>query len=347
MLECSIHRMFGWHVAGFAHGSSRQIQSREGSIVGFEGVEYVWLNGRIVPWKDATTHVSAHALHYGTGVFEGIRSYDGPSGPAVFRLPEHIDRLFASAAAYNLLHPFSPQQLIDATVEVVAANGMRNAYIRPLVWSGSEHLGIRVDSPIDVAILALADMGHVNAVTKENGVRVTLSPYRKIHTSMIPSTAKACGQYLNSRLAIREAMARGFDSALLLNTDGTVAEGAVENLFVVRDGRFITNDARSSILMGITRDAVLGLAEDLGIETEVRALTPQDLWEADEAFFTGTASEITPIREFDDRPIGAGGRGPLTKRVQDAFDAATTGTSPTRAAWRTPVKGLAATAAAS
>lgn len=308
--------------------------------MGFEGVDYVWLNGNLVPWTDATTHVSAHALHYGTGVFEGIRSYDGPSGSNVFRLPEHIDRLFASAAAYNLVHAFSPQQIIDATIEVLAANRMRASYIRPIVWSGSEHLGVRVDSPIEVAVLALPDMGHVNSTTKTEGVRATLSPYRKIHTSMIPSTAKACGQYLNSRLAIREAMGRGFHSALLLNADGTIAEGAVENLFVVRDGRFITNDERSSILMGITRDAVLGLAADLGIETEIRAMTPEDLWGADEAFFTGTASEITPIREFDDRPIGAGGRGPLTMRLQEAFDAATTGTSPERVGWRTPVKGL-------
>lgn len=308
--------------------------------MGFEGVDYVWMNGSLVRWTDATTHVSAHALHYGTGVFEGIRSYDGPDGPAVFRLPEHIDRLFASAATYNLLHEYTRDQLIDATLQVVAANGMRSSYIRPIVWSGSEHLGVRADSPIEVAVLALPDMGHVNARTKANGVRATLSPYRKIHTSMIPSTAKACGQYLNSRLAIREAMLRGYDCALLLNADGTIAEGAVENLFVVHGGRFITNDAKSSILMGITRDAVFGLAADLGIDVEVRAMTPDDLRNADEAFFTGTASEITPIREFDDLPIGTGGRGPLTTQLQEAFDAATTGTSSTRAEWRTRVPGL-------
>lgn len=315
--------------------------------MGFEGIEYVWLNGALVRWDDATMHVATHALHYGTGVFEGIRCYDGLDGPAVFRLPEHMDRLFASAAVYNYVHEYTREQLIDATLEVIAANKLRNCYIRPIVWSGTDNLGIRVDCPIEVAILAWADMGHVRPEAKALGVRLTLSPYHKIHTSMLPSTAKACGQYIGSRLAVREAMSRGFDEALMTNSDGTIAEGAVENLFLVNAGRLVTNDARSSILMGITRDAVLGLAGDLGIEAEIRAMTLDDLRSADEAFLTGTACEVTGIRELDGLPIGSGRIGPITARIQEAFSAATTGSTGSRAEWRMPVPGFKQAAAGS
>ena len=299
----------------------------------FDQSKWIWKNGRIMPWGDASVHVSAHALHYGSGVFEGMRCYETADGPAVFRMDEHLERLFASAAVYSMAIPYTREQIEDAICEVIERNGFRSCYVRPICFFGSDTLGVHPrNCPIDMAILTWP-WGAYLGDTQETGVRVTVSSWEKFGSRMMPATAKACGQYLNSLLAVREAFSRGYDEGLLLNADGTIAEGSGENLFIVRDGRLLTNDERSSILLGITRDVVIEIARDLGLEVEVRDLWLDDLLKADEAFFTGTATEVAPIREVDEARIGNGGRGPITERIQRVFFAATSGTEPRYRGW--------------
>lgn len=303
----------------------------------FEKTKWVWINGEIVPWDNATAHVSTHALHYGTGVFEGIRSYPTDGGPAVFRLTAHLDRLFASAEVYDIDIPYSRVELAGAICEVIGRNEFTNCYIRPICYFGSDSLGIRARCPVETVILTWPDMGHIQPESRDKGLRVTISPWVKFHSKMMPTTAKACGQYLNSRLAVTDALRRGYDEALLLNADGNLAEAAVENIFLVKDGVVITNDESSSVLLGITRDSVITIARDLGYPVEIRIVSVEDLLSADEAFLTGTASEVVSIREVDETPIGRFGRGPITKHIQHVFSSVTCGKDQHYASWIYPI----------
>lgn len=304
----------------------------------FQDVKLIWKDGEIMPWANATVHVSAHALHYGSGVFEGIRCYNTETGPAVFRLREHLDRFYQSAAVYDIKIPFSIDELIDATLDLIAANSFASCYIRPICYMGSGTLGLHpAKCPTEVVIMAWPWGAYLGADGLEKGIRVTVSPWRKIHSSMMPTTAKACGQYLNSILAVNDAYARGFDEGLLLDIDGRLAEGAGENLFIVKNGQVFTNRAVDSILMGITRDSAIEIARRLGHAPVETSLELDDLLNADEAFLTGTAAEITPIREVDGQQIGGGGRGPITQRIQTAFFDAVNGRDQHFAEWLQPV----------
>ena len=305
----------------------------------FDESKWVWMNGQVIPWVNATTHVSTHALHYGSGIFEGIRCYETAAGPAVFRLDAHLDRLYASAEIYGIVIPYSREELTGAVCETVKRNGFRSCYVRPLCYLGSKSLGVHPNTcPVEVVILAWPWAPYLGAEGITHGVRVTVSPWRKFESRMLPTTAKACGQYLNSMLAVRDAVSRGFAEALLLDAEGHVAEGSGENLFVVRDGKLVTNDERHSILLGITRDAVIRIAHDLGYSVEITALDLEDVLSADEAFFTGTAAEVTPIREVDGTNIGVGVPGPITAQIQQVFFAATAGRDQRYQEWLHPVQ---------
>jgi len=288
--------------------------------VSFEQTEWVWMNGRVVRWQEATLHVSSHALHYGSGVFEGIRCYETDDGPALFRLDAHLDRLYASADSYGMPIPYAQDEMAEAICEVIDRNGFTGCYVRPIVYYGSSSLGVHPrHCSVEVAILTWPWAAYLGEESLERGVRVKVSPITKFHSRMMPTTAKACGGYINSMLAVREAMAAGYDEALLLDERGNVAEGSGENLFVVRNGGLLTNDEESSILLGVTRDAVIQIARDLGYKVEVGVIRLDDLYAADEAFFTGTAAEVTPIRELNDTVIGDGTRGPVTEAIQRRF----------------------------
>lgn len=299
----------------------------------FEKTKWVWQDGEFLQWNDALIHSSAFGLHYGTGVFEGIRCYNTANGPAVFRLAEHLDRLYASAEVYKLNFPYTPAELTAAICETIRRNQFNNCYIRPTAYFDSGSLGIRAVCPVGFNILTWEWPNDFGAEKLTKGMRVTVSPYRKFHSSMIPTTAKATGNYLNSILAVREAAARGFDEAILLDINGNLAEGAVENIFLIKDGKLLTNDAQSSILMGITRASAMQIARGLGYEVEIRALQLDELLSADEAFLTGTAIEITPIREVDGRQIGNGARGPITEQIQQTFFEIVAGRKPEYKHW--------------
>lgn len=304
----------------------------------FEDSKWVWMNDRVIPWANATTHVSAHALHYGSGVFEGMRCYETKHGPAVFRLEAHLDRLYASAEIHGIKIPYTREKLVAAVCEIVARNGFRSCYVRPICYLGSGSLSLHPkNNPVEVAILAWPWASYLGAEGLEQGVRVTVSPWRKFQSSMMPTTAKACGQYLNSILAVRDAVSRGFAEALLLDADDNLAEGSGENIFIVQNGKLLTNDERHSILLGVTRDAVLRIARDLGYQVEVRTLRLEDLRSASEAFFTGTAAEVTPIREVDGIAIGQGNRGPVTDQIQKVFFSATDGSDGRYGDWLHPI----------
>ncbi|HEY2975537.1 MAG TPA: branched-chain amino acid transaminase [Pyrinomonadaceae bacterium] len=294
--------------------------------MGFEQSKWVWMNGEMIPWHKATVHVSAHGLHYGSGVFEGIRCYETEDGPAVFRLNDHLARLLASAAVYGMEIPFSQDELARAVREVIERSEFSSCYVRPVCFYGSESLALHPrNCPVEVAIFAWPWAPYLGTEGLEQGIRLTVSPWRKFHSDMLPTTAKACGQYLNSILAIRDAAARGFDEALLLDRDGYIAEGSGENLFIVREGKVFTNDQQDSILLGVTRDSVIQIARDLGYTVEIAALRLKHLQAADEAFLTGTAAEVTPVRELDGMEIGNGGPGAITGKIQKNFFAAVAG----------------------
>ena len=282
--------------------------------------DLIWFNGNIVPWEEGTTHVMSHGLHYGSGVFEGIKCYDTADGTAIFRLEDHIKRLFNSANFYQMPIPFTQGKISKTCLEIVERNGVKNGYIRPVAFYGYNSLGVHpMECPV-ITSIAVFDWGEYLGVgALENGVRVTISPWRKFHSSSFPTTAKANGQYLNSILAARDAKDKGFDEALLLNQEGTIAEGAGQNLFLVKNRQLFTNGEDSSILMGITRDTVIQLAKDRGIPVHVGRLSLGQLFSADEVFFSGTASEITPIREIDGRKIGNGKPGQITRELQKIY----------------------------
>jgi branched-chain amino acid aminotransferase len=300
----------------------------------FEECKWIWMDGELLPWGDATIHVSSHALHYGTGVFEGIRCYETALGPALFRLDAHLERFYASGSVYGLRMPFTAAEVGEGVCEVVRQNGFRSCYVRPICYYGSKSLGLLPDKcPTHVSILAWPWASYHGSVALNAGVNITISSWAKFDSRAMPTTAKACGQYLNSILATREAVGDGYDEALLLDQSGNVCEGAGENVFIVRNGKLITNDERHSILLGVTRDAVITMALDVGLSVEIRALTVRDLISADEAFFTGTAAEVTPIRALDGRLIGRGSRGPITEVLQRRFFAAVTGCEPAYRGW--------------
>lgn len=296
------------------------------------------MNGEVIPWSKATTHVSAHGLHYGTGVFEGIRCYATNNGPALFRVEEHLARFFASAEIHGIEIPFSSGDLTEGITRVIRENGFNACYVRPIAYFGSGSLSLYPrECAVEVVILAWPWADYLGAEGQKRGVSVTVSPWRKFESKMMPTTAKACGQYVNSVLAIREAVNRGFAEAILLDAGGQIAEGSGENLFIVSAKQLLTNDASHSILPGITRDAVLQIANDLGYSSKVKALSLQDLLSADEAFFTGTAVEVTPIRELDETPIGTRTPGPVTAEIQRTFFAATAGQDERYNHWLYPI----------
>ena len=309
----------------------------------FDNINWIWKNGEIIPWADATVHVSAHGLHYGSGVFEGIRCYETTNGAALFRVREHYERFHASAEVYGFSIPYSVAELTEATCELISRNEFKSCYVRPICFMGSGSLGVFPrNCPTEVSIMAWAWGAYLGAEGLEKGIRVTVSPWRKFHSSMMPTTAKACGQYLNSLLAVSDAFSRGFDEGLLLDIDGKLAEGSGENLFVIKDGVIYTNKADDSILMGITRSAAIEIARESGFTVEAKSLELDDLLNADEAFFTGTAAEITPIREVDEHTIGAGKRGAITEKIQTTFFDAVNGRDERFAKWLTPVEELVA-----
>jgi branched-chain amino acid aminotransferase len=300
---------------------------------GFTKTQFIWMNGNLVPWDAAQVHVTAHALQYGTGVFEGMRSYDTPDGPAIFRLDAHMKRFAVSAKHYEIDLGYSLDQLSDASLEVVRANGLENAYLRPLAFFDSYSFSVwPKDCPVTVAIIAVPGRAYLQG-GPEHGVRVTVSSTRRIDSSVLPPFVKACGHYTNSVRAVQEAIRRGYDEAILLNKEGDVAEGSGANLFVVKNGTVITNDIDASIVMGITRDSILQISRDLQIPTEVRPLSLADVQTADELFFSGTAVEVTPIKELDGRVIGDGTPGAVTRRIQKTFFDAVHGRLPQYLSW--------------
>jgi len=279
----------------------------------------IWYDGAMVPWRDATTHVLTHSLHYGLAVFEGLRAYDTKKGAAIFRLKEHIDRLFASAHIYMMKIPFSKKELMDACLNVVKENNLSSCYIRPIAFYGSEKMGVSPKgATVHVAIAAWPWGAYLGAEGIEKGIRVKTSSFSRHHVNVTMCRAKYSGTYANSILANQEAIDHGYDEALLLDVDGFVAEGAGENLFIVKNNT-IYEPELTSALMGITRDTILTLAADLGLNVKSKRLTRDDVYTADEAFFTGTAAEVTPIRELDNRVIGTGQRGPVTEKLQTLF----------------------------
>ncbi len=301
-------------------------------------VETIWMNGELVPWHEAKVHVLSHALHYGSGVFEGIRAYETSRGPAVWHLDGHLDRMYDSASIYHMEIPYSKDQLVQATKDVIRANGLPACYIRPIAFRGYGEIGVNpLANPVDVSIAVWPWGAYLGEDALEQGVRVKVSSWKRHDQNSLPSSAKATGGYLVSILAKIDSLKSGYDEAVLLNHEGHVGEGSGENIFVVRDGELGTPPTSDGCLAGVTRNSVMTMARDLGYTVTERSLVRTDLYLADEVFFTGTAAEVTPIREVDDRVVGEGRRGQVTKSLQDAFFAATKGDDPRYAGWLTYV----------
>jgi branched-chain amino acid aminotransferase len=279
----------------------------------------IWYDGKLVPWREATTHVLTHSLHYGLAVFEGLRAYKTANGTAIFRLKEHTDRLFNSAHIFMMKMPYDKQTLTEAQKEVVRVNQLESCYVRPIAFYGSEKMGVSPrGAQVHVAIAAWPWGAYLGADGIEKGIRVKTSSYARHHINVTMCRAKFSGTYANSILANQEALDHGYDEALLLDVDGYVAEGSGENLFIVKNGKLYEPELTSA-LIGITRDAVINMARDIGVEVHTKRITRDDVYIADEAFFTGTAAEVTPIRELDSRAIGSGQRGPITAKLQSMF----------------------------
>ncbi|KAA0446154.1 MAG: branched-chain amino acid transaminase [Candidatus Thioglobus sp.] len=280
---------------------------------------FIWFDGKWVDWRDAKIHVLTHTLHYGMGVFEGVRAYKNDNGTAIFRLQDHTDRLFNSAKIMNMDIGFSKDEINQAQKDAVAKNNLSSAYIRPMCFYGSEGMGLRADNLKVHTIVAAWEWGsYLGEENMRNGLRIRTSSYTRHHANISMTKAKATGNYINSMLALQEALTDGYDEALLLDVDGFVAEGSGENIFIIRDGIIYTPDL-SSALAGITRDSIFILATDLGYKIVEKRITRDEIYCADEAFFTGTAAEVTPIRELDNRTIGNGKRGPITEKLQSLY----------------------------
>jgi branched-chain amino acid aminotransferase len=279
--------------------------------------EKIWMNGELVDWADAKVHVGVHGLHYGSGVFEGIRCYDTPKGPAVFRLGEHMQRLHNSARLLHMQIPYSVDELKDATNELLGANGLDECYIRPIAFYGYGQLGVAArGNPIETVLMSWPWGSYLGEDGLTNGIRAKISSWQRIPPNVVPHVSKATGVYLNSMLAVTEANNAGYDEAILLTPEGTVADGSGENIFVVRDGVIYTPDLATGILPGITRDTITQIAQDLGHTVLEKALIRSDLYLADEVFMTGTAAEVTPLRSIDDHEIGVG---EITLAIQKAY----------------------------
>jgi branched-chain amino acid aminotransferase len=298
---------------------------------------WIWHDGKLVPWRSATTHVLTHSLHYGLAVFEGLRAYDTPDGPAIFRVQDHTARLIDSARIYMMQIPYDRATLIEAQREVVRANGLGACYLRPIAFYGAEKMGVSPrGATVHVAIAAWPWGAYLGPEAHERGIRVKTSSYARHHVNVTMARAKLAATYANSILATLEASQDGYDEALFLDVDGFVAEGAGENLFIVRDGRLYEPELTSA-LAGITRDTVITLARERGYEVGARRLTRDDVYIADEAFFCGTAAEVTPIVELDRRTIGEGRPGPVTRAIQRAFFDVVSGRDARHRDWLTPV----------
>ena len=298
---------------------------------------HIWLDGEMVPWQEAKVHVLTHTFHYGLGVFEGVRAYNTSQGAAIFRLQEHTDRLFRSAHILRMEMPFDKDTLSEAQREVVRANGLDEAYIRPMCFLGSEGMGLRADNlKTHVMVAAWAWPSYMDPEAMNRGIRVATSSYTRHHVNITMCKAKANGNYINSILALREALDAGFEEALLLDNEGYVAEGSGENVFLVRNGVLYTPEL-TSCLEGITRDSIIRIAEDQGLTVKEKRITRDEVYVADEAFFTGTAAEVVPIREVDNRTIGSGVSGPITETLQRIYLESVRGAQADYADWLAPI----------
>ncbi len=303
--------------------------------------DLIWMNGEFVAWEDAKVHVLTHGLHYGTGVFEGVRCYDTEIGPAVFRHREHLQRLARSAELYYMPLPYDLEALRTATHELIGRNALRSCYIRPLAYRGYGQMGLNpLEAPVDVAIAVWEWGAYLGEEGKRSGIRAKVSSWRRISPESLIPSAKASGQYLNSVLAKIESQKAGYEEAILLDDHGRVCEGSGENIFVVWEGRVITPPPAASILDGITRKSVIQIARDLGVEVIERDIARAELYLADEVFMTGTAAELVPVREIDDHTIGDGTPGAITRAVQTAFEDALLGRSERYREWLDPVPAL-------
>jgi len=302
-----------------------------------ESVEKIWMDGELVDWADAQVHVLTHALHYGSGVFEGIRAYPTDEGPAIFRLREHVKRLFDSARIYLIDIPYTPEQIFDAIVDTVRVNGVESCYIRPLVYLGYGEMGLNpLPCPVNVSIAVWPWGSYLGDEGLRHGVRMKVSSWKRHDPNILPPAAKGTGMYMNSSLAKVEAIKAGYDEAIMLSPQGFVSECTGENIFVVRDGRIITPPVTAGALEGITQDSVHRIADDLGVPYEVENLLRSDLYTADEAFVTGTAAEVVPIRSVDDRELGE--PGPITRKIQETYFAAVHGRDDRYREWLTHVR---------
>jgi branched-chain amino acid aminotransferase len=297
----------------------------------------IWFDGQWVDWRDAKVHVLTHTLHYGCGVFEGLRAYHAEQGTAIFKMQEHTDRLFRSAHIMNMPMPFSKDEINQAQREAISKNNLDSAYIRTMCFYGSEGMGLRADNlKVHVMVAAWTWGAYLGAENMEKGIRIRTSSYTRNHVNSTMCKAKANGNYINSILALQEALSTGYDEALLLDHEGYAAEGSGENLFIVRNGKLYTPETTSA-LEGITRETLMTIAADQGLEVIVKRITRDEVYVADEAFFTGSAAEVTPIREYDGRAIGNGGRGPITEKLQALYFDYVHGRKTDHAEWLTYV----------
>ena len=298
----------------------------------------IWLDGELVDWREAKVHVLTHTLHYGMGVFEGVRAYETDQGAAIFRLQEHTDRLFRSAHILNMAIPYSKDEINEAQRAAVRENNLKSAYIRPMAFLGSEGMGLRADNlKVHVMVAAWEWPAYMGEDAKTQGIKIRTSSYTRHHVNVTMCKAKANGNYMNSMLALREALDSGCQEALLLDPEGYVAEGSGENFFLVRDGVIYTPEL-TSCLDGITRKTIIEMAQALGYTVREKRITRDEVYVADEAFFTGTAAEVLPIRILDGRVIGTGSRGPVTEKLQTLYFDTVTGKAPFKKEWITPVK---------
>jgi len=307
--------------------------------VPIQPVDKIWMDGKLLDWEDATVHVLTHALHYGSGAFEGVRAYETSRGPAIFRLSDHVRRLFRSCHVYQMEIPFSQDEVAQAVVDTVRANGLRSCYIRPLVYRGYGEMGLNpLFAPVNVTVACWPWGSYLGDEGLQKGVRAKISSWKRNDHNILPPGAKATGQYINSGLAKVEAVNAGYDEAIMLNMAGYVTDGSGENVFIVKDGALHTPPFQAGCLDGITRDSIMAIARDLGVRVQERNLSRLDLYTADEAFYTGTAAEVVPIREVDDRAVGTNGPGPVTKELQRVFFAAAHGEDPRYESWLTFVE---------
>jgi branched-chain amino acid aminotransferase len=298
---------------------------------------FIWLDGNLVEWRKAQVHVLSHTLHHGMGIFEGVRAYQTKKGPALFRVQEHTERFLRSAHILQIELPFDLEALKMGQHQVIAANGLNECYVRPIAFYGGERVGVSAaGNSVHVAIATWPWKAYLGADAQRDGIRVKTSSFSRHHINSLMVHAKACGHYINSMLANREAVSQGYDESLMLDVQGYAAEGSTENLFIARNGILHTPES-STVLEGITRDSIMALARDLGIQVVERKITRDEIYCADEAFFTGTAAEVTPIRELDGRKIGAGIVGSTTRLLQDAYFSTVRGGNPTRAHWLSPI----------